>query len=420
MASQNNSLKKKSIIAKGLSKQYIIGGKEQYYESFREYLISLLKSPFRKYKTLKGDVSENLFWALQDVSFDINEGEIVGVIGHNGAGKSTLLKILSRITMPTAGEVQINGRVASLLEVGTGFHPELTGRENIYLNGSILGMTRSQIDKNFDEIVAFAEIEKFLDTPVKRYSSGMYVRLAFAVAAHLDSDVLLVDEVLAVGDQKFQKRCFGKLDEVSRAGRTVLFVSHNLSAVSRLCSKVMVLDKGRVKFYGDIAEGITFYNKQLSETDLLSNDDFSGRGDLYPQVSFTKFEINGVSMQEGIEVDPTQELCFTIYGQCEKTTDYRGWLSIKKDEQLIFSIFDNDSLSSLKKGKFSSEFKVPAYILPPGEYVFSLGGGTDQKWMFTRGYRFVVKQHWEACYDSTAAEMGVINLPIFGHRKAIN
>ena len=341
--------KKKSLIGKALGKQYIIGGAEQQYESFREYLIGFFLSPFRKYKTLKGDVQENLFWALRDIDFEIEQREIVGVIGHNGAGKSTLLKILSRITMPTTGEVQIRGRVASLLEVGTGFHPELTGRENIYLNGSILGMTRNQIDANFDEIVAFAEVEKFLDTPVKRYSSGMYVRLAFAVAAHLESDVLLVDEVLAVGDQKFQKKCFGKLDEVSKTGRTVLFVSHNLSAVSRLCSKIMVLDKGKMKFYGDVAKGITFYNKQLAQADLLSKDDFVGRGELYPQISFNKLEINGAEMQEGIQVSPENELIFSVYGRCEEGIGYQGRISIMKDEQLLFSIFDSKSFKKLKK-----------------------------------------------------------------------
>lgn len=199
------------------------------------------------------------FWALKDVSFDIKQGEVVGIIGRNGAGKSTLLKILSRITEPTKGRVRIRGRVASLLEVGTGFHPELTGRENIYLNGAILGMTRSEIARKFDEIVAFAEVEQFLDTPVKRYSSGMYVRLAFAVAAHLEPEILVVDEVLAVGDAEFQKKCLGRMGEVAKEGRTVLFVSHNLAAVERLCTVGMLLNRGQVEACASMSEVIRHY-----------------------------------------------------------------------------------------------------------------------------------------------------------------
>ena len=202
-------------------------------------------------QVVQGDEIEE-FWALKDVSFEVKQGEVVGIIGRNGAGKSTLLKILSRITEPTAGRVTLRGRVASLLEVGTGFHPELTGRENIYLNGAILGMTRAEIRRKFDEIVAFAEVEKFLDTPVKRYSTGMYVRLAFAVAAHLEPEILIVDEVLAVGDAEFQKKCLGKMDEVSRRdGRTVLFVSHNMGAIERLSSRALLMRDGRLSVQGE-------------------------------------------------------------------------------------------------------------------------------------------------------------------------
>jgi len=199
------------------------------------------------------------FWALKDINFEVKRGDRVGIIGRNGAGKSTLLKILSRITEPTSGRIEITGRVASLLEVGTGFHPELTGRENIFLNGAILGMTKAEIKRKFDEIVAFAEIEKFLDTPVKRYSSGMYVRLAFAVAVHLEPEILIVDEVLAVGDAQFQKKCLGKMEEVSRLGRTIMFVSHNMSAVSTLCNKGLVLSGGNIKFEGDTDLAISTY-----------------------------------------------------------------------------------------------------------------------------------------------------------------
>ena len=205
------------------------------------------------------------FWALRDVSFELQPGEVVGVIGRNGAGKSTLLKILTRITEPTTGEAIINGRVGSLLEVGTGFHPELTGRENVYLNGTILGMKKREIDAKFDEIVAFSGIEKFLDTPVKRYSSGMYVRLAFAVAAHLEPEILLVDEVLAVGDAQFQKKCLGKMSEVAMGGRTILFVSHNIGAIESLCRKVLWLEEGRLKRYGDAEDICSDYLSQVSQ-----------------------------------------------------------------------------------------------------------------------------------------------------------
>ena len=199
------------------------------------------------------------FWALQNISFQVNEGEILGIIGRNGAGKSTLLKILSRVTAPTSGCIKIKGRIASLLEVGTGFHPELTGRENVFLNGTILGMTKAEIRKKFDEIVAFAEIDEFIDTPVKRYSSGMYVRLAFAVAAHLESEILILDEVLAVGDAQFQKKCLGKMGKVSKAGRTVLFVSHNMTAVQSLCDRAVLLDGGRLAMDGSVSAVITGY-----------------------------------------------------------------------------------------------------------------------------------------------------------------
>lgn len=205
------------------------------------------------------------FWALRDVSFEVKRSEVLGIIGRNGAGKSTLLKILSRITEPTTGRIELDGRVASLLEVGTGFHPELTGRENVYLNGSILGMTRTEIRRKFDEIVAFSEVEKFLETPVKRYSSGMYMRLAFAVAAHLEPDILIIDEVLAVGDSTFQEKCLGKMREVSRGGRTVLFVSHNMVAVRHLCSRVCVLQHGRLAFSGPTDQGLSHYLAQHND-----------------------------------------------------------------------------------------------------------------------------------------------------------
>lgn len=239
------------IEVKGISKKYRIGHRENYL-SLRDSLTKIIKKPLN---LLRGSsdtgVANDEFWALKDVSFNVEQGEVIGIIGRNGAGKTTMLKILSRITYPTKGEIHIRGRVASLLEVGTGFHPELTGRENIYFNGSILGMKKREIDKKFDEIVAFSEIEKFIDTPAKRYSSGMYLRLAFAVAAHLEPEILVIDEVLAVGDAAFQKKCLGKIGDVAKEGRTVLFVSHNMNAVEHLCRRALLLESGIIREYDD-------------------------------------------------------------------------------------------------------------------------------------------------------------------------
>lgn len=233
--------------AENLSKQYKITGLQPRYKTARESIINALLAPFswRTY-SVYGSNPAQTFWALKDISFKVNQGEVVGLIGRNGAGKSTLLKLLSRITQPTTGRAEIRGRVGSLLEVGTGFHPELTGRENVYMNGAVLGMRKSEIERKFDEIVAFAEVEQFIDTPVKRYSSGMHVRLAFAVAAHLEPEILLVDEVLAVGDARFQRKCLNKMEDVGQTGRTILFVSHNMSAITRLCERTILLDNGHV------------------------------------------------------------------------------------------------------------------------------------------------------------------------------
>jgi lipopolysaccharide transport system ATP-binding protein len=253
-----------ALEVRNLGKAYKINRQSGGYKTLQEELLNLVKTPFKKRAS---GLKQELFWALNDVTFDVKQGEVLGIIGRNGAGKSTLLKILSRITRPTTGYAEIRGRVGSLLEVGTGFHPELTGRENIFLNGAILGMTRRDIQRQFDEIVAFAEVEQFLDTPVKRYSSGMYMRLAFAVAAHLNPEILVIDEVLAVGDAEFQKKSLGKMSEVAKSGRTVLFVSHNMAAVEQLCNRAMLLRDGKVKFAGSLRETIGAY---LGET----NDNF--------------------------------------------------------------------------------------------------------------------------------------------------
>ena len=266
-----------AIRVENLGKQYRIGQGARYknYKALRDTLTDLATVPFRKFSSiLKGEkqndqeIKDNFIWALKDVSFEVDHGEVIGFIGRNGAGKSTLLKILSRITAPTEGVVDLYGRVGSLLEVGTGFHPELTGRENVFLNGAILGMKRVEILRKFDQIVDFAEIEKFIDTPVKFYSSGMFVRLAFAVAAHLEPEILLVDEVLAVGDVEFQKKCLGKMGEVANEGRTVLYVSHNLASIEHLCDKAFFLDKGRISYRGNVQGAISLYLGQIRTNEV--------------------------------------------------------------------------------------------------------------------------------------------------------
>jgi len=257
-------MKEPIIEIKGISKSYQIGhkGGSGSYRRLSETIMESVTHPIRTAREMRN--KKEVFWALKDISFSLNDGEVVGLIGRNGAGKSTLLKIVSRITFPTEGEILLRGRVGSLLEVGTGFHPELTGRENIFMNGAILGMKRKEIESNFDQIVKFSEMEKFLDTPVKRYSSGMYVRLAFAVAAHLEPEILLVDEVLAIGDAQFQRKCLGKIKDICKGGKTVLFVSHNMTIVEGLCDKAILFDDGRLKMYGDSHEVISEYLHMLS------------------------------------------------------------------------------------------------------------------------------------------------------------
>jgi lipopolysaccharide transport system ATP-binding protein len=275
-----------AITIEGLGKRYRLGRRESYL-ALRDVLARALGAPFQRRATpAPAAAGDSHLWALRDVSFDVHEGETIGIIGRNGAGKSTLLKILARITRPTEGRAELRGRVGSLLEVGTGFHPELTGRENVYFSGAILGMKKSEIDRKFDEIVAFSGVESFLDTPLKHYSSGMQLRLAFSVAAHLEPEILLVDEVLAVGDLEFQKKCLGKMEEVTRGGRTVLFVSHNMGAVRRICTRGVWLDGGAVRLFGTAAECVDAYTASVEAAaeagtgcfDMTSRTDRVGNG----------------------------------------------------------------------------------------------------------------------------------------------
>ncbi|MDD1419089.1 ABC transporter ATP-binding protein [Dolichospermum sp. ST_sed1] len=298
------------IRVENLGKKYIIGHQQQErYTALRDVITNKVKSigSLINPQAKNENPAFEEFWALKDVSFEIKQGDRVGIIGRNGAGKSTLLKILSRITEPTKGSIKIKGRVASLLEVGTGFHPELTGRENIFLNGAILGMGKEEIKRKFDEIVAFAEVEKFLDTPVKRYSSGMYVRLAFAVAAHLEPDILIVDEVLAVGDAAFQKKCLGKMEDVGKEGRTVLFVSHNMQAISTLTKCCLMLSKGKCIYQGKTEEGIAEYLREGCNEELVYRDKLS---DYEPKITKVELrttepsnvQLNGESMEVHFEI----------------------------------------------------------------------------------------------------------------------
>lgn len=322
--------------------------------------------------------SEEDFWALKDVSFEVKQGEVVGVIGRNGAGKSTLLKILSRITEPTQGRITLNGRVASLLEVGTGFHPELTGRENIYLNGAILGMSRAEIRSKFDEIVAFAEVEKFLDTPVKRYSSGMYVRLAFAVAAHLEPEILVVDEVLAVGDAEFQKKCLGKMSEVAKGGRTVLFVSHQMAAVQNLCQSGVHLAGGRLVETGPVETVIQGYltrTHQIARTSVAQRRDRQGHGKIrFEEVLLRDSSGNGVTALD----------CGSPAVMALRITNHSGGtlrsvrVAVGVDNELGQRIalwathLVGDDLSDIASGPGEVEVRVPRLTLAPGHYGYAL------------------------------------------------
>lgn len=323
------------------------------------------------------------FLALDDISFTVKKGEALGIIGHNGAGKSTLLKLLSRVTAPTKGTISYNGRVASMLEVGTGFHPELTGRENVYMNGAILGMTKAEIDRKFDQIVEFAEMEKFIDTPVKRYSSGMYVKLAFAVAAHLDSEIMIMDEVLAVGDMKFQQKCLGKMgDAANSEGRTVLYVSHNMNTIRQLCTRCIVLDHGKLVFDGDVEKAIEIYSQFMMQ-DLLQDVDLSIKNHTgvptQPILRMTKihFDKPTVTYKTG---DTMGIIIYTdVYKHC-KDTMFRIIISAADDTPVAMATTVNPF--EIKKGKFSTNISLLG--IAPGKYKLKLAMylineyGTDQ------------------------------------------
>lgn len=375
------------IKVENLSKSYIIGHQRQEgYTSLRDVMADSAKSlahrlthPFTRHASRVTDSQEE-FYALRDVSFEIKQGDRVGIIGRNGAGKSTLLKILSRITEPSSGRITLKGRVASLLEVGTGFHPELTGRENIYLNGAILGMSRVDIKRKFDEIVAFAEVERFLDTPVKRYSSGMYVRLAFAVAAHLEPEILIVDEVLAVGDTQFQKKCLGKMEEVGKEGRTVLFVSHNMPAIQNLCSRSLLLDQGELIFSGKINETIEVY---LNRTGITGKPTSPGTFDLNERVNPNGHELiaqrltlRGTSEPKGeFEMGTDMTIEIDVLGLSSRTSAEVGFIIKDKHGKWLTSV-NSGMLGGLSKFQRSNsekfKFKINALNLTADNYFIDI------------------------------------------------
>lgn len=362
-----------AIQAEHLGKEYVIGGPKERYLTLRDSLVAAAKSPFRKLRPPSSRI-----WALKDVSFEIKQGEAIGIIGRNGAGKSTLLKILSRITEPTEGRVRLKGRVASLLEVGTGFHPELTGRENIYLNGAILGMTKAEIKGKFDEIVDFAEIEKFLDTPVKRYSSGMYVRLAFAVAAHLQTEILVVDEVLAVGDSEFQKKCLGKMGQLTSGGRTVLLVSHNMAAIQNLCRSGMWLLNGRLESIAKNSRMVVQAYQRSFES-LRPDNRVAHRMD---RRGSQRLKFAAISF--GTESNPENQNSLVCGRPATITLDYEAKEPIKNisvaiafgseigENKLVLSTEHLAANYTAAQGGGSFECRIPRLPLPPGRYYVTI------------------------------------------------
>jgi lipopolysaccharide transport system ATP-binding protein len=372
-----------AIRVENLGKRYQVGRGFGPYRTFRERLTELGGRPFRRRQPPEAKKADD-FWALQDVSFEVHPGEVVGIIGRNGAGKSTLLKILSRITRPTMGMVQLKGRVGSLLEVGTGFHPELTGRENIYLNGSILGMSQREIGRKFDEIVAFAEVDRFLDTPVKRYSSGMYVRLAFAVAAHLDLEILVVDEILAVGDLSFQRKCLNKMGSAARSGRTILLVSHNMASIVNLCSRAVLLYRGKVAYVGATQDVVRAHASMLTSTkggDLdLSSSPARRRGcpallkriRLLDACGVAKDRFfAGEAMNVEFTFDPILPLTDPQFG-----IGVDDWMGAR-----VFSVgtFLSDAVLPRLRGASRVVCRINELALPPGRYLMSLSAGTPQE-----------------------------------------
>lgn len=374
---------KAAIEIQNLGKQY--RRREQSGKRYKTLRDSLMSAWWKKTK----EQDDDFFWALRHLDVSINPGEIMGVIGANGAGKSTLLKLLTRVTAPTEGSFTLRGRVASLLEVGTGFHPELTGRENIFLSGTIMGMQRAEIKRKFDEIVAFAGVEQFLDLPVKRYSSGMYVRLGFAVAAHLEAEILLVDEVLAVGDAAFQKKCLGKMDDVAQSGRTVLFVSHNLGAVRQLCTRSMLVNQGMLKKIGETEEVLETYQETI-QNKIPSKIPERKKG--VKEVEIRNVFINGISVNRGIPyIDAQEKLIIETEIYIDDTRPLQINIGFYKEGIRLFTLQDVAEPTANKKQDniIASRFVLPANLFKKGTYTMGIGGninGVKGDWFWSKDY----------------------------------
>lgn len=360
-----------AIRVENLSKQFRIGMRKYSYYTLRDHLADSMKSILRRGRS--SQPGNNTIWALQDVSFEVKRGEVIGFIGRNGAGKSTLLKILSRITEPTSGRAEIYGRVGSLLEVGTGFHPELTGRDNIYLNGAILGMKKTEIDRRFDEIVAFSEVEKFIDTPVKHYSSGMYVRLAFAVAAHLEPEILIIDEVLAVGDAAFQRKCMAKMGDVGKEGRTVLFVSHNMAAIANICQKTVLLHQGTLLLNGETKMVIDRYLTDVSKianTQLCDRKDRKGTGEI-KVVAIEFLDHKGIMTQHPISGQQlTIRMSYKSFAN-KVFKNCRASVTVTRNEQVYFNLSTElvDTKQLDLSGEGHIDFVLPELPLSQSSYI---------------------------------------------------
>lgn len=367
-----------AISVQGVSKRFRIGAKELASDSLIQSVWNSVKAPFKNYKNLKKLTRFNqndatVFWALQEVNFEVRHGEVLGIIGHNGAGKSTLLKILSRITEPTFGEVRMNGRVSSLLEVGTGFHPDLTGRENVFMNGTILGMTKKEIERKFDEIVDFSGVENYIDTPVKFYSSGMKVRLGFAVAAHLEPEILIVDEVLSVGDIGFQRKCMGKMNEVAGSGRTVLFVSHNMAAVENLCTKGLLLDHGKTAYIGSVKDTVRHYISLFRpQNDVFLSLNTKRVGTGLAQIASFWIEDENQSKVDLVKTGDRVSLCFAINLQ-QPINDMDIGFSVHRedDNQLLFILYSSyvNKLYNSNERIVDAKCKIESIPLPEGKYL---------------------------------------------------
>lgn len=362
----------------------------------------------------------DMIWALRDVNFEVQQGEILGIVGRNGAGKSTLLKILSRITAPTEGRVTIKGRVGSLLEVGTGFHPELTGRENIYLNGTILGMKKAEVDRKLEEIVDFAEMGRFVDTPAKRYSSGMTVRLAFAVAAHLEPEILVVDEVLAVGDADFQKKCIGKMRDVAGGGRTVLFVTHNMGTALELCDRGMLIKEGGVAFEGDMEGTVREYlgSGQGSSTEL-SKKHFTGH--LLDEVEIRSSTINGQPLGQPILIRPDEDVVIEFVGVSKlDIKNFNLFATVHTQGIRVATLYDSEPGTALLKAGFRSRVSIPRKTLRPGNYTVGIGGERAGGFQWFIGHNlgeFTILEDWSV--DYRGRDMGVVNIPLTGEREVL-